>query len=197
MRKPGTFLSAHPYEQKFLDNDIAIKQRKNEALWIEHKSFMKKLQISRYLKSTVENMAAVYIQKSYRGYCVRMNIDELIIFYDFKKRLRKHVRDYIISRREDKGQGMILTLGAHRIQYKKWQYNAVCYIQRSFRCFLSRRRVNRTRYEMTIKTRKLAVIRLQCFGRVINAIRKVGITRGVKLIDMQNRGARLLQCVFR
>ena len=171
--------------------------RKNEALWLEHKSFFKKLQISRYLRSTVEALAATYIQKAYRGYSTRMRRQNLIDCCLFRKQLRSEIRDYIIANSECKGVGLILTQGEHRKRFKKWQYLAACTIQRTYRCFFSKNRVQKLRIQMVVTKRLNAVIRIQSFGRFIFAVKRVTAVRLLRIESRRTKGAILLQSAFR
>jgi hypothetical protein len=197
LRKPGTFLSLHPLEHKFVHNESALKQKKNKALWLEHKTFMKRLQISRFLRSTVETMAATHIQKAYRGYYIRVHKNELTDSCLLRQKIRSKIRDFVVTHSGNKLNGIILTLGQHRQHYKEWRYEAACTIQRTFRIYLSIRRVTQTRSMKKIVFDRMIVLRMQQFARKIIAKRKVRALRLKRFNFRSDRGARLVQTAFR
>ena len=174
-----------------------MRLRKNEALWSEHKSFFKKLQISRCLRSTVESAASLCIQRAYRGFSVRIRKDEIMESCLFRKRIRSQIRDYIVAHSDNRGTGIILTQGEHRKRYKEWHYQAASIIQRVFRCFHSRIFVKKVRLEMKGIKEIIAVIKLQCFFRNIAALRRASSLRSNRVQNMRARAALLMQSLFR
>lgn len=187
----------HPFEEKFLHNENAVRLRKNEALWLEHKSFFKKLLISRHLKSTVESIASTYIQKIYRGFCIRTRKDEITESCLFRKRIRSQIRDYIITHTDNRGIGIILTQGEHRKRYKEWRYRAASSIQRGYRCFYSRTLVRKVRTEMIGIKEARAVIKIQSFTRRIAAVRRTSSLKYNRLEYMRTKAVVLVQSLFR
>lgn len=197
LRKPGTFLCAHPLEEKYIPSANAEKKRKNEALWLEHKVFMKKLHVSRYLRSSVETLAASYIQRTFRGYYIRVRRESIKNSCILRKKMRLQIRQYIISNSKSRGEQIVLTLGDHRRRYKEWRYLSASTIQRGFRCFIGRVCLRRTRYEVSLRRRFKSIMRIQRFVRMVYAIKRVSFLKFVKLKFNMARGARLLQTAFR
>ena len=158
---------------------------------------MKKLRISRYLKSAIEALAATNIQKVYRGYNTRMRKESLVNSCLFRKRLRQQIREFIASDKDYSRLGLVLTHGEHRRRFKEWQYRAACCIQRSYRCYSSKAFVSKRRTDSRLKSSISASIRLQCLARLNLAKKKVAYVRQVRLEFIRNVGARLLQNAVR
>lgn len=158
---------------------------------------MKKLRISRYLKSAIEALAATNIQKVYRGYSTRMRKENLRNSCLFRKHLREQIREFVASDSKYSCLGLVLTHGEHRKRFKEWQYRAASCIQRSYRCYSSKAFVCKRRTDSKSKSCLLASTKLQCFARSILAKKKVACTRQIRLDFIKNVGARLLQNAVR
>ena len=154
---------------------------------------MGRLRKSRQLRSTTENLAALIIQAQYRGHLVRSKIDEISHRLEIHKRIRFKVAHYLAS----KGSDFIIHLKDHRSSYTKTRFDGASTIQRTFRCWLSRRTLRQRVQEMLLRRKNNSILTIQCWSRYHFARQKVRLLRLRISCMKRNKSAVKIQTCFR
>ena len=149
-------------------------------------------------KSLSDVLAAIQIQRIYRGHSTRNHRDDLEDLCMFKKRIRCQIRKRIsIKCTDDTKVGFIMSNRSPLNRYKESKRQAASKIQRAFKEFLVRRNVLKKHVREDTETHLKAKIRLQCFARQILAKQKMSSLRESRMFFMRSRGARLVQSAYR
>ena len=194
--KPGTFLATHPLLNKLNDAEVAARQRKNDSLKLEKRAFMSKLQASRYIRGTIENLAATFIQKTFRGHTTRRRATELRAACELRKEVRARMREFLTDRL-GLGDSLVLTLGQHRRRYKERMQRAALTIQCAYRCFVGRMTLLTQRRVEGARRSVKAIVRAQMLARLIIARSRVRRRRAANAHVYQLSGAVKIQAAIR
>jgi hypothetical protein len=194
--KPGTFLATHPLLNKLNDAEVAARQRKNDTLKLEKRAFMSKLQASRYIRGTIENLAATFIQKMFRGHSTRRRADELRAACEQRKEVRARVREYLTDRL-GLGDSLVLTVGQHRRRRKDRMQRAALTIQCAYRCYIGRMTLLAQRRVEGARRSIKAIVRAQMLARMLIAKARVRRRRAANAQGYQLSGAVRIQAAVR
>ncbi len=188
---PGKIAPGNPLEvTEQLDGDQEKIRLKNcLMLRKERDAFMKKLEASRAVRSTIESNATIFIQKVYRGRYVRKHMDS--------------IRHMCLKRREAHGRvksiisqmcpGMVLTGMQFRTKYLSQRYRCAQIIQCCFRRYISRRVLRNKSFERLQSRRRQAVIRVQCFARATAAKARVKLIKQRAYLSHTRKSAVMIQ----
>ncbi|RYH32313.1 ankyrin repeat domain-containing protein [archaeon] len=163
-------LGSSPYDFG-LSVDIVKKTKKiNKMLHEEKKDFMAKLNITRFVRSKLENDAATKLQSIYRGYNTRKNLGEISHFLDINHMIRANLRSYL-----DSSNYSTLTLGQYTRERQVVRNCAATLIQCAFRMFLSRKYLRRRKCEQNLRRKVHAAVVIQARARGISARARVKV----------------------
>lgn len=186
-KKPGLNLYVSPLEGGATDSNSRSRKLCNDILKNEKVMFMSRLQKSRYQRTTLENIAAILIQKIFRGYWIRSH-QQLI---QLRSRMQLYMRRAILS------SSAIPSLSQYRQQYRLKYHNAALTIQCSYRCYISRVYIHRKRYEFFHLRRNKSVIRIQSLVRQKIGYETVKIKREKNILFLKYKAALLIQSIYR
>jgi ankyrin repeat protein len=174
------------------DSDLRSRKLCNDILKNEKVSFMSRLHKSRYQRTTLENIAAILIQKIFRGYWIRSH-QQLI---QLRSKMQLHMRHSILS------ASLLLstplsTLAQYRQKsYHQYHHSALT-IQCSYRCYLTRVYIYRKRYEHYHLQRSRSVIKIQSLIRQKIGSETVKMKREKNILFVKFQAALLIQSLYR
>eukprot|EP01031_Cornospumella_fuschlensis_P041189 gene41189-50263_t len=161
-------LGSSPYDFG-LSVDIVKKTKKiNKMLHEEKKEFMAKLNVTRFVRSKLENDAATKLQSIYRGYHTRKNLGEINHFLDINHMIRSNLRSFL-----DSSDYSTLNLGQSTRERQTVRNYAATLIQCAFRMCLSRKCLRRRKYEQNLRRKVHAAVVIQARARGISARARV------------------------
>ena len=210
-RKHGILLD-NPLEEAVLPDSQGPKIRICNMLKEEHSAFMSKLKFARKLRSTSENVAAIIIQSYYRRYSTIKNFNTIrdcaILRQTYRKEIMKRLKGpnmkffmyklhTIKHGAMNKSNDSMLTLKAYRSKYATLRRLMAERIQRTFRCFISRRLLRTRRIEFIVLRKCKMVIRIQCMVRKFCATRRVRKLISHRREVKRNKAVLLIQKVYR
>ena len=191
-RKPGLNVYVNPLEDDATGGNCRSRKHFNDILRAEKVAFMTRLHKSRHLRATTENISVVIIQRIFRGYWVRWHMDQIFRRVQAGAVLRQTMRAGAAAR------GVLFSsLSEHRAQYGATRSRAAIVIQCAFRCYVCRSFIRRRRWEMFLRRRHDAAVRIQCLVRARSATEKVGVLRERRVMYLRFRAAVMLQSVYR
>ena len=189
-RAPGKITRGNPLE----DGQI-VDHEKNHMLNCsllrkERKEFMEKLRTSRYIRTVVENGAAVTVQKYYRCYSTRRDWDRIVESRNMCQQLCTFLcRHFAANGQKD----MLVTPMQHRINYKRKRFASARRIQCIFRKFISRRVLQYRRHMAFMVMRRKMAVRIQCLARRRAAHSLVKLLRTRRKLSKYRRSALFIQ----
>jgi ankyrin repeat protein len=186
-KKPGLNLYVSPLEGGATDSNSRSRKLCNDILKNEKVMFMNRLQKSRYQRTTLENIAAILIQKIFRGYWIRSH-KQLI---QLRSRMQLYMRRAILT------SSTIPSLSQYRQQSRLKYHSAALTIQCSYRCYISRIYIHRKRYEHFHLRRNQSVIRIQSLVRQKIGYETVKIKREKNILFLKYKAALLIQSIYR
>jgi len=154
---------------------------------------MGRLQQSRQVRTTTENLAALIIQSQYRGHLVRSKLEDISQRFEIHRKIRAFVAGYL----EQNNIDLIVRLKDHRLKYTNTRFNGASTIQRTFRCWLSRRTFRCRVQEMLLRRKNKAILAIQCWSRCHFARQKVRLLRLRNISRERNKGALRIQTCAR
>jgi ankyrin repeat protein len=164
-----------------LSVDIEKKKSKmNQILHQEKKDFMQKLNLTRLVRSRLENDAATRIQSTYRGYSVRSNFLEISRFANINRMVRLNIRTYLEAVNYPTAR-----LGYFRKFREQLRSHSAIVIRSAFLRYLSRTYARRRRFELDLRKRHHSATLIQ--ARVRGGYSR---TRVMALIEKR----RMIQC---
>lgn len=164
-----------------LSVDVAKKTSKmNEILHQEKKDFMQKLNLTRMVRSKLENDAATRIQAAYRGYSVRCNFLEISRFANVNRMVRLNIRTYLEAVNYPTAR-----LGQYRKVREQLRNHSVVLIRGAFLRYLSRKYMRRRKFELELRKRHRS-------AAIIQARIRGGYARTRVLALIEKR--RMIQC---
>lgn len=156
-------IEGSPLEQGQVFDLEKARRKMSFLLKEEKKSFMSKLQTSRYIRTTVENTAAMIIQRFVRGYNTRFNSEKIKQMCLVSKRVRAFIRSKLETVEEF--DRLALSSGSHRLQYGTSRSSATKVIQCAWRQALSRKALSRKRMDLYLLARHSAATVIQNMSR--------------------------------
>jgi ankyrin repeat protein len=195
-KKPGLNLYVSPLEGGAADSNSRSRKLCNDILKNEKVMFMSRLQKSRYQRTTLENIAAILIQKIFRGYWIRSHKQLIQLRTKMQLYMRRALLNSFSSAAGAEGE-TIPSLSQYRQQYRLKYHSAALTIQCSYRCYLSRVFINRKRYEHFHVCRNKSVIRIQSLVRQKIGYETVKIKREKNTLFLKYKAALLIQSIYR
>jgi ankyrin repeat protein len=168
-------IEGSPLEQGQVFDIEKARRKMSLLLKEEKKSFMSKLQTSRYIRTTVENTAAMIIQRFVRGYSTRFNMEKIKEMCLITKRVRSFIRSKLETVEEF--DRLALSYGTHRLQYGTSRSSATKLIQCAWRQSLSFKALSRKRMDSHLLLRHSAATIIQCMSRCKSSKVKVSLRR--------------------
>ena len=160
-----------PFQHAGLHIDQEEEKRKlNRMLLNEKKQFMAKLNVSRYLRTKLENEAASKIQAIYRGHYTRSNISNIVENMLISKQIRSNIKSYLANR-----FSLIFSLSDFKVDRMKIRNRSAAIIQAKFIAFLSRRALRRRQLDNRLQQRHFAARVIQAIYRGVAARARVRI----------------------
>jgi ankyrin repeat protein len=164
-----------------LSIDVEKKKSKmNQILHQEKKDFMQKLNLTRLVRSRLENDAATRIQSAYRGYSVRSNFLEISRFANINRMVRLNIRTYLEAVNYPTAR-----LGYYQKVREQLRRNSAIVIRSAFLRYLSRTYARRRRFELDLRKRHRSATLIQ--ARIRGGYAR---TRVMALIEKR----RMIQC---
>lgn len=185
-------LGNSPYDVG-LSVDVVKKTKKmNKMLQDEKKEFMAKLNITRFVRSKLENEAATKVQAIYRGYFARKNFGEIKHYQDINRMIRANIRSFL-------DHAGYPTTGLSQYTYERQFLRNHCatMIQCIFRRYLSRKRLRRLIRDREVAYRNDAAVVLQAKARGIAARARVRTLIEKRRIILYRLSAIKIQAAFR
>ena len=156
----------------------------------ERDLFMKKLEISRNIRSRIEKDACVIIQKKYRGHFVRhKRADET----REKCLRRKEAYSTAMEIVKEMAPDLVLTGMEDRKRYTDARYKSALLIQRIYKKCISRRQWRYRDLERKLEKRRLAVVRIQCMARICSSRARVSLVRSRALLTKTRHASTMIQ----
>lgn len=176
-----------------LSVDIEKKRKKlNQMLHDEKREFMSKLNITRLVRSKLENDAAKRIQALFRGYLVRNNLGELKYYSGIHKLIRSNVRSYL-----ENSKYSTVSLGEYKAERQRLRSNSAALIQCTFLRYLSRKCYRRKTYEVKLMQRHQATVKIQSLVRGMHARSRVRLLLEKKYMILCMQSALKIQTAVR
>jgi ankyrin repeat protein len=164
----------------------------SEILKAERQVFMSRLHRTRYLRATVETIAAIIIQKIARGYNVRCHVEEIVAIWIARKKFYNTLKGLCDV------EGLVyVDLSTKRENYTNMRYNNASTIQRAFRCYISRILLRRKYAEAIVRRRHHACIKIQCMVRCVLSKDKVKRKYERYMMLRRMKASLLIQNCFR
>ncbi len=197
--KPPTVKKSHkdvlndsPYDVG-LSVDLDKKRKKiNQQLHLEKKEFMSKLNITRMVRTKLENDAAKRIQSIFRGFSVRNSLDEIRYYCSIHALIRTNIRSYL-----ENAKYSTKILSEYRMERQKLRNNSAALIQCTFLRYLSRRCYRGRLYEKKLKLRHSAASIIQAYVRGMHSRARVRFMQQKNCMVKIVRAALKIQCAFR
>lgn len=140
----------------------------NRMLHDEKKEFMAKLNITRFIRSKLENDASTKIQAIYRGYYVRKNFGEVRHNASTNAMIRANLRSFL-----DHRGYMAVGLGQFTKERNSLRRYSATLIQCTFRRLLSRKCLRRLQFDRRMHLKVQAAVVIQARTRGITARARV------------------------
>ncbi len=185
-------LAGSPFEDGLVVDVERSKRRINNVLKTEKTHFMQKLQKSKLIRTTIENRAAMAIQRIFRGHYVRLHNIEIVKKVHIYKLIRKDLLMYL-----QKEYNMNISFLNHKLLHAHYRFTAATKIQCTFRQYVSIKALIRRRFEYTLIQKQKACIYIQSFFRGINSRERVRYIRERQRFTRFSQSALLIQCAFR
>ena len=158
-------LKDSPFQHAGLHIDQEAEKKKlNKLLLNEKKLFMAKLNVSRYLRTKLENEAAAKIQAIYRGHYTRSNISDIRENVLISKQIRANIKSYLANR-----FNLVLSLSNFKMDRMRIRNRSAAVIQAKFISYLSRRALRRRHLDFQLRRRHAAATVIQAKFRGVAA----------------------------
>lgn len=169
LKRPGKnhHISGSPFEDGLVVDIERSKKRVSSLLKSERTVFLEKLNYTKFLRTALENRAAIIIQKIWRGRFVRNCVNETVRQIMIEKKIRSHIKQYLASK------GVSISHFKHRENYSNIRKSAATKIQNVFRKFISRKTIFRKWREALEFRRRQAAIIIQCLFRCKTAKKRI------------------------
>jgi ankyrin repeat protein len=164
----------------------------NRLLLSEKKNFMAKLNISRFLRTKVENDAAVKLQSVYRGHYTRISMLDIEQNSLVNRKIRSNIRSYLANRFK-----MKLSLASYRLTRVVIRNKSAALIQCLFMRYLSRKCLRRRRHEHRLARRLWGAIAIQAVVRGASARARVKLLVERIRMVVATKSALRVQTVYR
>ena len=160
----------------------------NSLLLSEQRKFMAKLNSSRAARLENENLAATLLQKVFRGYFVRNYLSDLSYYADMNKKIRSNIRSYLASKYK-----MNLSMATYKRSLTNARNQSAVTIQSAYFRYLSRKALRRRKYELWLKRRRIAVVKIQAMVRGASSRARVTLLVERLRIVLFNKSATVIQ----
>lgn len=164
----------------------------NKTLQDEKREFMAKLQLTRFVRSKLENDAAIKIQSLYRGHFVRNNLQEIQYYGTVHQMIRSNLRAYL----QTVGYA---TISLHQFKQTRdaLRNKAAELIQSGFFRYLARCCYRRKLYERMLNQRVNSTIKIQAMVRGMYARVRIRALMNKNLLIKQQTSALKIQRTYR
>jgi hypothetical protein len=187
-------LKDSPFQHAGLHIDQDEEKRKlNRMLMNEKKQFMAKLNVSRYLRTKLENEAASKIQAIYRGHYTRANISTIVENMLICKQIRSNIKSYLANR-----FNLVVSLSNFKVDRMNIRNRSAAIIQAKFVAFLSRRALRRRQLDNRLQRRHSTARVIQAIYRGFTARARVKVLlERLKLLVTVKSSIRIQTCFRR
>lgn len=156
---------------------------------------MNRLHRTRYIRSTVENISSIIIQRIYRGYVVRSHVNEIVHVWLERKKFRDMFKSRLTTLSD--GEVVLKCTSDFRSEYEATRSMYASVIQRTFRCYTSRILLRRKRGECAFFLRQKASVKIQCLARKKSSKDNVQRRRARRILLQRYTAALKIQCLYR
>eukprot|EP01041_Mallomonas_annulata_P004030 gene4030-8022_t len=181
-------------EEGDVDGSIARK-RLHSMLQTEKVTFMSRLNRARNTRSMIENSAAIYIQKIFRGHFTRTHFHQIQHNVNTQREIRQNIIQILKENKEN--SSFTFSLIDHRNQYTKIRNMNAIKIQNIFRCYISRLCLRKKRTDKSSRKIINAIHMIQTWARAVIAKNKVRTMKDRIAAASRNFSSIRIQTAFR
>lgn len=164
----------------------------NGLLLSEKETFMNKLNHSRQMRTNLETQSATKIQSTFRGHFVRNNWEEVRHYAEVHKQVRSNIRSYLANK-----YNISISMSKYKRSLSNTRNKSAVAIQCAYFRYLSRKCLRRRRYELWLRRRRAAAVRIQAMVRGVSSRARVKLLVERLRIVLFNRSATTIQAATR